>query len=67
LILESERRTFLKWMNARICRIKSWPDLSINERSIIYILSTNIRIFGFITRYDFVLQSDYETKTQNTT
>jgi hypothetical protein len=44
-VLEPERRIFLKWMRARIYRIKSWLNLSINKRSIIYILSTNIRIF----------------------
>jgi len=48
-VLESERRTFLKRMRARIYGIKSRLNLSINKRSIIYILSTNIRIFGFIT------------------
>lgn len=57
-----ERRTFLQWMRARIYRIKPWLNLSTNKRSIIYILSTNIRIFGFITWYDFVLHSDDETK-----
>lgn len=66
-VLESERRIILKWMTARIYRIKSWLNLSINIRSIIYIVSTNIRIFGFITWYYFVLHSEHETKTQNTT
>jgi len=61
-VLESERRTFLRWMRARIYRIKSWLNLSINKRSIICLLCTNIRIFMFITWNDFVLHSEYETK-----
>jgi hypothetical protein len=64
LFLESERRTFLKWMKARIYRIKSWLSLYINKRSIVYILSTNIGIFGFITLHDFVGHAEEETKTR---